>query len=128
MHYWLDGKGLTDLTIDELKAAPQLTTGDVIHLTKMLTDWVNGNEDQGLKLHTASGGRVRNRELHAEEIASPTSGLRIMDKEMPQLVQAMQAINLDDPQIDYDKFIALQRALCAATGCDIKFLHEIVWP
>jgi putative DNA primase/helicase len=130
MHYWLDGKGLTDLTHDELRAAVQLTTQHNIDLVSDLGSWIKENDwDAHTRGGGGAGGGWREAGLEAEEIMSPASSHRIDDKEeLERLARAMRAIDLDDIRIDYDKFVALNRALCAVTGCDIGFLTDVVWP
>src|SRR5580658_2419063 len=49
-------------------------------------------------------------------------------KEGDVLARCMRAIDLDDGRIDYDDFINLLRALCAACGGDPVFFTEQVWP
>jgi putative DNA primase/helicase len=44
------------------------------------------------------------------------------------LTRAIRAISLDDTSIEYDEFVNILRAICAAVGGDIQYLHEVVWP
>jgi hypothetical protein len=47
---------------------------------------------------------------------------------MELLAKTARAIDLDDPRIDYDIFIKILRAICAACGGSLDFLHSVVWP
>lgn len=46
---------------------------------------------------------------------------------MPTRSKAID-LDLDDPHIDYDTFINLLRASCAACAGSIGFLTNVVWP
>jgi hypothetical protein len=135
MHYWLNGIGLRDI-VEQVDGKWQLTvnanpvtTDHSLQLTMSLARWVNGQAEDGWKVHISGKGGAGNwrESLTAEDIDSPASSHRIDKKEFDLLARAMQAINLDDPSIDYDRFVALNRALCAATGCDMEFFTEKVW-
>ncbi len=129
MHYWRDGKGLANLTVEDAEASRAAAPEDILSLHQALFTWIKGNEGEGWKhIVSGGGGKARTEPLDTHEISSPASPLWIKNEERGLLARAMQAINLDDPRIDYDRFVALNRALCASTGCDIGFLHEVVWP
>ncbi len=89
-----------------------------------MTNWV---KKKGNELHVSGRGKVRDEPLETHDIGTPSSPLWVKKDELPMVVEAMNAIHLGDPRIDYDHFINLQRALCACTGCDIGFLHDVVW-
>ena len=44
------------------------------------------------------------------------------------LIEAIKRIDLDYPKIDYDVFINLLRAICAACGGSMDVLTQVVWP
>jgi P4 family phage/plasmid primase-like protien len=125
MHYWLDGKGPIDVTRDEILAAKLLTTNDIDHLTIYYTSSIKSD---GGEICIASGRAMRERPLETSKIESTDNPFYLKPADRGRLVKAMQAINLDDPQIDYYRFVDLNRALCAATACDLEFLHKFVWP
>jgi hypothetical protein len=126
MHYWLDGKGLTELSIDELKRAPQLTPIDALGLHKHLHDWVKGNENEGWELHGLRALQGRDRKAECR-IKDPTSGLRAND--LALLKHAIEAIDIEHVNLaSYDAWFPLFLAICAACGGDMNFFHETVLP
>ena len=46
-----------------------------------------------------------------------------------RLTKAIGHIDLDqDPDMDYDAFITLLRAICASVMGDLTYMNEVVWP
>jgi putative DNA primase/helicase len=127
MHYWEDGRGLTDITVSDIREAKWLEIDDAISLARTLTQWVKGNDSWSMHVsNTKSQGLEPLETAEIKSAANPH--LVATEEKLQTLVTAMRAINLDDPSIDYDRFVAIQRALCAVTCCNIDFLHETVWP
>jgi hypothetical protein len=87
--------------------------------------WV---EDQGFTIVKAStpGGSSDN--AAAVSINNLMSPHAVRGGDTSMLTAALDHINLDDPRFDYDEFINLLRAICAACSGDLNYLAEVVWP
>jgi P4 family phage/plasmid primase-like protien len=131
MHYWQDGKGLVEAwnagqvsRYDDPACVARMLDGQKANeLWKFLADWVDrtdGYELIKMSLPTASEQR------DAIAINDPLSPYYEQDEKL--LAKAVQAIDLDDERMDYETFILLLRAICAACGGDHDFLEKVVWP
>jgi phage/plasmid-associated DNA primase len=51
-----------------------------------------------------------------------------IEENRARLTRAIQHIDLDDPRIEYNEFVDIQRAICAAVSGDRDYMAEVVWP
>lgn len=122
MHYWHNDVDL--LTGLKVSGSLLVCPADVGLAVKTLKEWV---EREGWELVKASGREIGARDPGAAyDINNPVSPHIAKDRAL--LTQALQAIDLDDPRIDYDMFISLLRAACAAVSGDLDYLLGVVWP
>jgi P4 family phage/plasmid primase-like protien len=81
----------------------------------------------GYELVTTGGGGIHGGDRAAAvSITSLTSPH--IEANRDRLTRAIQHIDLDHSEMDYDAFINLQRAICAAVMGDRGYMAEVVWP
>jgi hypothetical protein len=120
MHYWRDDVGLLE---GKDKLAGNLITGKQVGACfERLEAWVveEGGKKVKLNLQTSSDNAA------AVSITSLFSPHRATDDDL--LKRAIEHIDLDHEEMDYDAFINLLRAIAAACGRSIEFFTEVVWP
>lgn len=119
MHYWEGGREL----VDHLDEIPEITR-DMVSAFYMELDAIAttafGYTKHKLALPGGGGGGP------TTKISDPKSPHLAGDRGL--LTEALGHIDLDHPDMDYDAFIALLRAICASVGSDLDYLHEVVWP
>ncbi|MBV9203776.1 MAG: hypothetical protein JOY83_29385, partial [Alphaproteobacteria bacterium] len=117
MHYWENG-GL----IEHADAMPVVNIGMVdAFLTELAAESeAMGLEKTKLSLPTASDLAAA---VRIDDLMSPH-----LAKDMDLLAKSIWAIDLDDDRIEYDAFINILRAICAACGGSLNFFHSVVWP
>ncbi len=107
-------------------------------------DWLKTNQVNGLQISAAMNSLgvwvdetpgLEKVKLSAPTASDSAAASRITDlmsphvaKDRDVLATCMRAIELDDERVDYDAFINLLRALCAAVNGDMVFFTEQVWP
>ncbi len=120
MHYWRSGD-LIDNT--EWLRTTQVNGLQISATMLALEAWVDqtpGMEKVKLSAPTSSDSASATK---ITDLMSPN-----VAKDRDVLASCMRAIDLDDERIDYDTFISLLRALCAAVNGDMVFFTEQVWP
>jgi putative DNA primase/helicase len=117
MQYWENG-GL----VDHIGELPEI---DLFMCDELINTLKAEAESQGLTEAKISAGHMGgNSEAHSiGNLVSP-----LIEKNVDRLTRAIQHIDLDDPRIDYDVFITLLRAICAAVSGDKTYMAEVVWP
>jgi len=118
MNYWLDG-GL----VDHLGHIPLVNFTQVKACFEALHAWGDAEGYSTVRGKLPGAGGERGEGISITALMSPH-----LAPEMGMLTAALDSINLDDPQIDYDTFINLLRAICAACGGSIPYMAEVVWP
>jgi putative DNA primase/helicase len=120
MHHWENDQGLVEagwtmpfVTIDQAITFKQAVDAE---FTELGFERVSSSRGSGYTGDHSKAVSITN--LMSEHIAT--------DRDM--LVRAMYAIDLDHPDYNYDYFIALLRAICAAVAGDMEFFAEVVWP
>jgi hypothetical protein len=68
-----------------------------------------------------SGDRAATRSI--SDLTSP-----YFEANRDRLTKALQHVNLDNEDVDYDVFINLLRATCAVVAGDKTYMAEVVWP
>jgi len=120
MHYW---EGDNEL-VDHLDEIPEITS-DQVSAFYMELDGI-ATVAFGYTKHKLSLPGRGSSDRRAIKVADPESPHLAPDREL--LTEALGHIDLDHPSMDYDAFIRLLRAICAAVGGDLDYLHEVVWP
>jgi hypothetical protein len=122
MHHWRDGIGLIEGR--ETMRSNLVNMDRTWGMMQRLGQWIA--TQPGWTLRNASNSLPPGGDSAAHKIRDLMSPNLSMDFDV--LAQCMAAIDLDDPQFDYDAFITLLRAICAACGGDMVFFTETVWP
>jgi P4 family phage/plasmid primase-like protien len=117
MHYWYEGRSLV-----EYESQLPLLTGNMVEqffneLGAMAALYGHTRETKS-RSQGAMGELVGLTNLMSPHIA----------KDPDLLTRAMESISLDHPHYCYHKFIDLLRALAAASGGDMDFMTNKVWP
>jgi P4 family phage/plasmid primase-like protien len=119
MHYWLNGVELVEWYEYLPEVTVEMVDGFFRALKEMaLTQFGYTEVKTSLPSSSDHASAVSINDIFSPHLAK--------DKEL--LARAINEIDLDDPRIDYDTFINLIRAVCAACGGDLEFLHNVVWP
>lgn len=118
MHYWRDG-GLTE----HIGALPQVELDQIVAFFAALRQSCEALGYETVKAPAGSAGGEREDAVSITNLMSPH-----LAADQDLLARAVRAIDLDDPGIDYDTFITLLRAICAASAGSVDFLHDAVWP
>lgn len=121
MHYWRSGDPIENR---EWLKNKLITGDDIVRAMNALSTWIDATP--GIEMVKAAGSSGASGSASAVKITDLTSPHVARDRNV--LVTCMRAIDLDDERIDYDTFISLLRALCAAVNGDIEFFTEQVWP
>ena len=120
MYAWRDG----DLNAHaDWFAANQLNSTQTDQVMNSLAEWVEQTDGlEKVKLSLPSGGDVD--AVSVTDIMSPN---RAMDLDV--LARCVEAIDLNcDKLADYDSWVILLRAICAACGKDMEFFANTVLP
>jgi hypothetical protein len=120
MHYWEGDREL----VDHLDEIPEITVEQVSAFYMELHGLATIAFDYTKQKLSLPGGGGSDRPV--VKVTDPESPHLAGDREL--LTRALQHIDLDAQSMDYDAFIKLLRAICAAVGGDLDYLHEVVWP
>jgi hypothetical protein len=120
MHGWLHGVGL----VEGYGQLPVVTLEMVIACFSALAKWV---EEEGFTLDKLALPSSSDHTA-AVSISNLMSPHLVRGGDTSMLTKALDHIELDDPRFDYDTFITLLRAICAACGGDMTYFAEVVWP
>ncbi len=118
MHYWENEEPVHTLW-DELPVINHVQASTVKRRLEETCGMVGLERVSALSVTTSSD------RASAVKITDVTS--EHIEPNEERLLKAIEHIDLDHPEIDYNSFITLQRAICAAVMGDTSFINKI-WP
>jgi P4 family phage/plasmid primase-like protien len=120
MQYWLGDRHIVDYW-DEL---PELTHEQVVGFYSEL----RGLTPQFFPTFELLKGKLPSDSDRAAAISVTNLMSPHLEADLELLARAVRSIDLDHPCMDYDQFIDVLRAICAACAGDMVFFTNVVWP
>lgn len=121
LHYWQDGIGLIEGY--QTMAENLQTIESIDQMMVQLRNYIDGDERYERTKFAAPSMREAVDAIKIDNLMSPH-----IAKDQELLARAIRAINLDHPSMDYDRWIDVMRAICAACAGSLEFFDDVVWP